>query len=145
MTPRIATLTTALLPGCLMAGLLFCLTGCDAPCDTLIFQRKLSPDGRHNAVLFQRKCGSTTGFSTQIALIEPDEMIEPDEILAESGHVFIAQNGHNSARAGPWNGPWAAMEWLAPDHLLIRHAFGAQVIVREENAKGVKITVRATE
>ncbi len=124
---------------CLMAGLLFCLTGCDAPCDTLIFQRKLSPDGRHNAVLFQRECGSTTGFSTQIALIEPDEM------LAESGHVFIAQNGHNSARAGPWNGPWAAMEWLAPDHLLIRHAFGAQVIVREENAKGVKITVRATE
>jgi hypothetical protein len=29
-----------------------------------------SPDGRRDAVMFQRDCGATTGFSTQISILD---------------------------------------------------------------------------
>lgn len=112
--------------------------GCDAPCGNMVFQRKLSPDGQRSAVLFQSDCGATAGFSTQISVVDPAQM------PTESGNVFIADNGHNNAvRSGPWNGPWAEMEWLAPDHLLIRYPFEARVFVRQDKIKGVKITFKA--
>ena len=133
---------TLLLSGILLlTGILFLtgLGGCDMSCRNMIFQRKLSPDGRHSAVLFQRDCGATTDFSTHISLVAPDAT------PAQSGNVFVSDNGHTTARAGPWNGPWAEMEWLAADHLVVRHAFGARVIVRKEKARGVKITFQPTD
>jgi hypothetical protein len=37
-------------------------------CGNYVVAEKISPDGRRKVVVFQRDCGATTGFSTQVSL-----------------------------------------------------------------------------
>lgn len=57
-------------------------------CGNEIYAEVLSPDSQHKAVVFQRDCGATTGFSTQISIIGAS-----DELENESGNIFIT-DGH---------------------------------------------------
>lgn len=112
--------------------LLIC-AGCSDACKNSIASRILSPDGSHAAVLFQRDCGATTGFSTQISVLGNRE--DP----GTGGNIFRADDDHGAARTGSWGGPWADMEWLAPDHLLIRYAAQSRIFVQEREKGGIKI------
>lgn len=47
-----------------------------------------SPNNHFKAVVFQRDCGATTGFSTQISIIDSSQQLDN-----ESGNVYII-NGH---------------------------------------------------
>jgi hypothetical protein len=84
--------------------------------------------------MFQRDCGATTGFSTQISVVEQGD--EP----SGSGNVFRADANNGAAATGGWGGPWAEMKWLAPDHLLIRYASKSRLFEQAEEVSGVKIT-----
>lgn len=95
--------------------------------------RSLSPDGEHVAVLFQRDCGATTGFSTQISILDASD--KP----SGSGNAFIADDGHGAARVGDWEGSWAEVKWLSPDHLLIRYAARSRLFKQEKRLSGVEI------
>jgi hypothetical protein len=75
--------------------------------------------------MFQRDCGTTTGFSTQISIVEAGD--QP----SGSGNTFRADDDHGAARAGKWGGSWAEMKWLAPDHLLIRYAAKSRLFERD--------------
>ena len=44
----------------------------------------ISPDKKHKAVVFQRDCGATTDFSTQLSIIETDKELENNV-----GNIFI--------------------------------------------------------
>lgn len=57
-------------------------------CGNEMYSEVLSPNGKHKVVVFQRDCGATTGFSTQISIIESD-----DELENESGNIYII-DGH---------------------------------------------------
>ena len=57
-------------------------------CGNEVHAEELSPDNKHRAVVFQRDCGATTGFSTQISIVGAD-----DELENESGNIFII-SGH---------------------------------------------------
>lgn len=116
-----------------MAGLT-ALSGCSDKCTNMAISRLNAPDGRHSAVMFQRDCGATTGFSTQISVLK-----QGDEPLG-SGNVFRADTNHGAAAAGDWGGPWAEMTWLTPDHLLIRHAARSRLFEREDEVSGVRIS-----
>jgi hypothetical protein len=96
-----------------------------------------SPDGRRDAVMFQRDCGATTGFSTQVSVLDTDEQ------LSGSGNVFRADDDHGAARAGDWGGSWAEMKWLSPDHLLIRYAEKSRLFEHDDEASGVRITYQS--
>lgn len=115
-------------------ALLVPLAACSDGCGNAVVSRKDAPGGRFSAVMFERDCGATTGFTTQISLLRPGEL------PAGKGEVFIADANHGAAIAGKWGGPWAEMEWLGPDRLLIRHAGGARIFLRREEASGVRIT-----
>jgi len=91
------------------------LGGCSDACRNTVVDRALSPDGMHAAVLFERDCGATTGFSTQVSVLGRDSRVS-------NGNVFIADAGHGAAATGSWGGPWAELKWIAKDHLLIRYA-----------------------
>lgn len=114
-----------------------CLGGCGDPCGNTVIKRSVSPDGQHSAVLFERNCGATTGFSTQISVLIPNEA------PTDGGNAFVAGADDDTADTGYWGGPSAEMEWLAPGHLLVRFASGSNIFVREENVDGVKITFKA--
>ena len=70
-----------------------------AMCGNEVFEEQLSPDGKLKAVIFQRDCGATTGFSTQISVLNSHKKLKN-----ESGNVFVI-SGHPDSVAPEvaWN------------------------------------------
>ena len=60
----------------------------DGMCGNEIFQEVYSPDNEYKAVVFQRDCGATTGYSTQISILKA-----PAKLPNESGNIF-AMDGY---------------------------------------------------
>jgi len=83
--------------------------------------------------MFQRDCGATTGFSTQISILESGDQ------LAGSGNTFRADDDHGAARTGAWGGSWAEMNWLSKDQLLIRYAAHSRLFEQDADVSGVEI------
>ena len=118
---------------------LFALTlgACSDTCGNVEISRILSPDGKHEAVLFQRDCGATTDFSTQISIVQAGSS------ASGSGNAFVADNDHGKARAGDWGGPWAEAKWLAADRLLVRYADKSRIFDRRNGVGGVSLAYEA--
>ncbi|MCH8536313.1 MAG: hypothetical protein LAT66_00960 [Alkalimonas sp.] len=57
-------------------------------CGNEVYTEILSPDNRHKAVIFQRDCGATTDFSTQISVMKASA-----HLPNKSGNTFIVR-GH---------------------------------------------------
>ena len=113
------------------------LGACGDSCSNEIVESMTSPDGARQAVMFQRDCGATTGFSTHVSIVERGEP------LSGSGNAFRADDDHGAARTGPWGGSWAEMEWLASDRLLIRYATNSRLFEQDESVSGVAISYEA--
>jgi hypothetical protein len=84
--------------------------------------------------MFQRDCGATTGFSTQVSVVAQGE--QP----FGSGNAFRADDDHGAAAAGTWGGPWAEIRWLAPGQLLIRYAAKSRLFEQEDEVSGIRIS-----
>ena len=54
-------------------------------CGNEIITVSTSPDGKWDAVLFERNCGATTGFSSQISLLRSGR-----ELKNRGGNVYVA-------------------------------------------------------
>ena len=119
--------------GIFAAGLI-ALSGCSDGCGNSPISRADAPDGLHSAVMFQRDCGATTGFSTQISVLKQAQ--EP----SGGGNTFRADADHGAAAVGDWGGPWAEMRWLAPDHLLVRYAAKSRLFEQQREVSGVTIS-----
>ena len=107
------------------------LVGCADGCENTPVQTVAAPSGHQKAVLFERSCGATTGFTTQISLVKGGE--QP----SGKGNVFIADGG---LEAASWGGPWAEVLWLSPGHLLVKYDASARVFEQHANADGVRIS-----
>jgi len=110
--------------------------GCVDPCANTEVARTPSPDGEMEAVLFERNCGATTDFTTQISIGKAGAASRG------SGTVFIADAGHGAAPAAAWKGPWAEASWT-DGGLLIRYDARARVFRHETEVEGVRITYQA--
>lgn len=109
------------------------LAGCGDPCANTEIASALSPEGSRRAVLFERSCGATTGFSTQVSIVDPGERPKGP------GNAFVADSDHGLAVEGAGGGVWADIRWLSDDHLLVRHAAGARIFKSEPEVSGVKV------
>ena len=105
----------------LLFGLLLSGCGVDA-CSNQVVSEVAAPGGAARATLFQRDCGATTGFSTQISVATRGE--QP----SGRGSAFIADDDHGAAAEAPWGGPWAEMRWTSPTSLVIRYDEKARVL-----------------
>jgi hypothetical protein len=112
------------------------LGGCIDPCDNTLVHVVKAPDGQKSAVIFERSCGATTGFSTQISILPPDEM------PSDRGNVFVA-NLHGGGTPAAWGGPWADVQWLSSQQLLIRYDTAAVVYRAQETIPGANIRFEA--
>lgn len=115
------------------AILLLASTGCSDTCENSVAARVVSPDGQREAVMFQRDCGATTGYSTQISVLDNGET------PAGGGNAFRADDNHGVAAVGEWQGPWADMRWVAPDRLLIRYASKSRIFEQAAEVNGIVI------
>ncbi len=124
---------------CLIIAFAMAACGCTETCANSVVASVASPDGAHRAVVFQRDCGATTGFSTQISVT--DDSGPP----TDGGNAFIADDDHGAATSGAWGGPWADARWLSADHLLIRYAARSRLFHRQPSVSGIRISFESIE
>jgi hypothetical protein len=89
----------------LLVGILTLSCGCGL-CRNEEQFRVASPDATLEAVIFQRDCGATTGFSTQISIINKGSRLTDD-----GGNLFVADTDHGKAPAASWGGPEVEVVW----------------------------------
>ncbi|WP_049723364.1 hypothetical protein [Gilvimarinus polysaccharolyticus] len=75
-------------------------------CGNYVHKEYLSPSNSHKAVIFQRDCGATAGFSTQISIIGARE-----DLSNSKGNIYII-DGHPDEVA-------PTLKWLSESILSI--------------------------
>ena len=99
-----------------------------------------SADGTLDAVLFQRACGATTGFSTQVSVVRAGERLADD-----GGNAFVADADHGRAPSAAWGGPPANVSWRDARTLVVRLSpFGSSLRIPSVR-RGVDRLVRGNK
>ena len=89
-------------------------------CGNQVHNEYFSPDGSLKVIVFERDCGATTGFSTQISVTKSDDLL-PNE----SGNVFIIA-GHPLTAA-------PEVSWKNNSTLVILHRLNDLVFKAERS------------
>jgi len=90
----------------LFAGVVASLSGGCSLCNNDEVLRVSSPDAKLEAVVFQRDCGATTGFSTQISIVA-----KGTSLANGGGNLYVADTDHGKAPAANWGGPQVDVVW----------------------------------
>ena len=93
-----------------------------------------APDHRARVVVFERDCGATSDFSTQVVILRRGE-----ELGDRSGDVFVVDSDHGRAAAGPGGGPWVEATWASPDSILIRFDDQARIFHQSTIVGGILV------
>jgi len=99
-----------------------CLLGACALCGNDVAFEEVSPNGRLKAVVFDRSCGATTGFTTQISIL-PRNASLPNE----GGNVFGAEGVLR-----------IQVSWVSDSQLQVGYP-PAKVLFKERRKGGVSI------
>ncbi|MBA4353844.1 MAG: hypothetical protein C0409_04060 [Novosphingobium sp.] len=118
----------------LLLVLSLAVAACDDACSNEVITRLASPDGKREAVMFQRDCGATSGYSTQISILDVGHA------LAGGGNTFRADDDHGAAKVGDWGGSLAEIKWLASDRLLVRYAGKSRIFEQDATVSGVSVS-----
>jgi hypothetical protein len=118
----------------LVSGYFFLRRLGDGMCGNYIVAQLQSPDAKLKAVLFQRDCGATTDFSTQVSILD-----SRDSLRNDAGNVFVAEAGPGVAR-GPWHGPDARIAFVGAQDLSVGFAQGSKLYRTAQRVKGVHVT-----
>ena len=104
-------------------------TALSGTCGNTVVARVPSPDGRLDAVVFQRDCGATTGFSTHVSIVRAGHAL-PEE----GGNLVVAEGGPT----GPGGGPVLRAAWAGARQLRVRHDVQTRIVHIEPPALGVQ-------
>jgi hypothetical protein len=110
-------------------ALLLCTTACLDPCGNQVVNETMSPDKRMRAVIFERDCGATTDFNTQISILGENESLPH-----AGGNVFVEDSDHGASKY------WAEVRWDSPERMVVRYPARARIFHKEARVKGVSIT-----
>ncbi len=94
-------------------------------CGNEIFNSYISPDKKYKVVVFQRDCGATTSFNTQISIIKNGK-----KLPKESGNTFTGR-GHPDNHL-------VKVTWINNKQLIIHENF-SESYLRKSTVKGIKI------
>ncbi len=97
-------------------------------CGNEIFQEVYSPSHQYKAVLFQRDCGATTGFSTQVSILNENDVLEN-----EGGNTYIADKHPNETKL--------QLTWLAEQSLEIGNS-DTNAFTRNNEVIGVSVNYK---
>lgn len=99
------------------------LSGCSDQCNNELIRRSVSPNGLLSAELFSRNCGATTGFNTQLSIVNIGDL--PSD---EAGNVLIADGQ-----------VLVTFRWLSETRLSVAGAGGSGTFKQESEANGVTV------
>jgi hypothetical protein len=103
-------------------------------CENEVLAEVVAPDASARAVVFQRSCGATTGFSTQVSILPAGA-----ELSSEPGNAFVSDTNHGASPSGPGGGPELALAWRSPNELVIAHHPATRVLNHVPVVNGVKV------
>ena len=89
-------------------------------------QRVVSPDGHREAVVFERDCGATTDYSTQVSILKAGAALPND-----AGNAYIY--GHRTR---------LTVAWLSPSVVTIGYVSGTRGLHESARAGGVTVLYR---
>jgi len=107
----------------------------DDTCENEVISESVNPNQEIKAVIFQRNCGATTGFSTQVSIIE-----FRDELKNDSGNVFVADTNHGEAPSDKNGGPKVEAEWIGNNNLKLSYHPKARTFTKVSTYNGIQIT-----
>ena len=110
-------------------------------CGNYIGKEVLSPDSKWKAVVFERDCGATTDFSTQISLINGNQSLPH----GSSGNVFTADSGRDKVRVDVKGILPIDLNWESNNTLVVRYPARARVFTQVLQYKGVALRYVADE
>lgn len=94
-----------------------------------------SPDHKNKAILFERNCGATTGFSTQISIKKFKKKLKN----TEKGNIFIADDDHGKAPPGITGGSPVKIIWINNDSIQIEYHPKTRIFKNIAKYKSIKI------
>jgi hypothetical protein len=106
-----------------------CLVACADPCENRTLSELTAPSGNKRALVFERSCGATTGFSTHVSVLNAS-----DPVPKSAGNTFNADSDHGAAKDMT-----VTVRWAAPDQLVVRYPARARIFRRESQATGVAV------
>ena len=105
------------------------LISCVDPCENKVLSELPAPTGNRAAIVFERSCGATTGFSTHVSVVT-----EFGQLRKSAGNVFAADSDHGAVKEMT-----VTVRWVASDTILIRYPAQARVFKKEAQANGVGV------
>jgi hypothetical protein len=111
--------------------LYFTSGGCKNSVQTTV----LSPNGITAAIVFERNCGATTGFSSQVSVVPASNLQ-----FSGGGNALVADTDHGAAPSAPYGGPEIRLKWLSESRLSIAHHSKARLFKNESRVGNTEIT-----
>ena len=105
-----------------------------SPCANELLSELPSPDGTLKAVVFQRDCGATTGFSTQVSIISGDQSLG-----SGAANLFVADDDHGKVPAGVGGGPEVQVAWTSARSVRIARDREARVFLAKPAIAGISV------
>lgn len=119
-----------LLSAAVSIGSSACFYGSDM-CGNDAYEEFPSPNGKLKAVLFERDCGATTPFSTQVSIIENNQKLEN-----APGNAFIGSDDGRAPLTNHQTMERLEIKWVDDEHMVIR--YDARGSTQETNPKIVR-------
>tara|TARA_R110001606_G_scaffold334962_1_gene482948 strand:- start:12 stop:407 length:396 start_codon:yes stop_codon:yes gene_type:complete len=94
-------------------------------CGNTIIETKFSPNQNNKIVLFHRSCGATTGFSTQVSILEKDNDLENEN----SAILIIDKDSLD-------------IKWINDDEVSIEINKNSEVFKKQNHFNGIKINYK---
>ena len=112
--------------GISIVALSICLVACADPCENRVLSEVPGPKGNRTAIVFERSCGATTGFSTHVSVVN-----EFGELGRSAGNVFAADSDHGAVKDMT-----VTVRWAAADQVVIRYPAQSRVFKKRPSRWG---------
>lgn len=103
-------------------------------CGNQVLAEYPSPSGKLKAVVFERDCGATTGFSTHVSILPVGNALEN-----EGANLFSADTDHDRAPSAVGGGPEVRFHWLSDARAELQHHPLVHIYRAEANVRGVQV------
>ena len=104
-------------------------------CGNKVLTDVASPDMHNHAVVFERDCGATTGFSTQVSILPAGRAI------SDGGNVLIVDDDRGRAATGLGRGPSVAVRWIDARTVELRYDRRVRVFKRDTVRDGIQVRI----
>lgn len=114
------------------------IAACGDPCGNDVVSETNSPDGKFKVVVFERDCGATTGFSTQVSILSSSQSSTSDK-----GNTFIADDNKHAVPLSDKGAMEIKVHWESDSSVSISYPQKAEVFLKKSSVVGVAIRYEA--